>query len=117
MVAGSVFFSKHCDVMISAVHGRAHQVHRTRVHSDVFLISMLLMDRFCDKASVRSHHKTAKLRINCHISHTCRYKHFLIDFAHSFADGADVVRLLIRSVRNTDSAGKVDEFNVHARLF
>ena len=44
MVAGGVLLSHDRNMVVSAVHGRAHQVHRTGVHADIFLIGMLFVD-------------------------------------------------------------------------
>ena len=117
VITGSVLFAEHCDVMISAVHSRPHQVDCAGVHSDIFFMRMFLMDCFCHKAAVRSHHIASQLRVDCHIPHACRNKDFLIDFAHAFTDRADVVRLLIRSVRNADPSGKINELDMHSRFF
>ena len=72
------------------------------------------MDCFCNKAAVRSHHKTAQLRINSNISHSCRNKNLFIDFTHTLSDHADIIRLLIRAVWNTDTAGKINKTDVRA---
>ena len=116
VVAGLVFLAQYSDVMVSAVHGRTHQVHGTGIHTDVFLMSMLLMDDLGHQMSVRCHHITTKLCVDCHITHACRYQNFLIYLTHAFADDSDVVGFLIRTVRNTDTTGQIDEGNVCAGL-
>ena len=73
---------------------------------------MLLMDCFCDKAAIRSHHETAKLCIDCNITHSGRNKYFFVYFADTLTDHTDIIWLLIRFIRNSDTTGKVDEFNV-----
>ena len=49
------------DMVVSAVHCRTHQVYRAGIHTDILFVSVLLMDRSCDKRTVRSQHETSKL--------------------------------------------------------
>ena len=44
VVAGSVLLAQHGDVVVGAVHGRAHQVGGTGVHTDILLINVLFVD-------------------------------------------------------------------------
>ena len=39
-----MFLAQHGDVVVSAVHGRAHQVGCAGIQTDVFLIDVLLVD-------------------------------------------------------------------------
>ena len=103
--------------MISTVHGRTHQVHGTGVTADVFLMGMLLMDGLCHQAAIGSHHKTSKLRINSHISHSGRNQNLLINPADALANHPDIIFLLIRAVGNPDTTGKVDKTDVRPGLF
>ena len=117
MITRLVLLAHHSDVVVSAVHCRTHQVYRAGIHTDILFVSVLLMDRSCDKRTVRSQHEAAKLCEERHIAHSCRNKNFLVNLSYALADDLDVVRLLIRSVRDTDSAGEVDELDVSASLF
>ena len=117
MVAGSVLLSKHCNMVIRAIHCRAHQIDCTRVYSDIIFVRVLFMNCFCHKASVRSHHVTSKLCVNLYITHSCRDKHFLVYLSNPLTNRIDIIRLLIRSVWDTDSSGKVDKFDVYSCFF
>ena len=103
-------------MMICTVHSRTHQIRCARIYADILFMSMLLMDRFCNKASVRCKHKAAKLRVDCNIAHSGRNQHFLIYFPHAFTDHLDIIRFLIRFVRNSDTSGQIDEFNMRTRF-
>ena len=117
VVAGLVLFSHNRDMMVSAVHSRTHQVYRACVHTDILFVSVLLMDRSCDKRTVRSQHETSKLSEDRNIAHSCRNENFLVNFSYALTDNLDIVRLLVRSVRDSDSAREVDELDVGASLF
>ena len=98
--------------MISTIHSRTHQIYCTGIYADILFMCMLLMDCFCDKAAIRSHHETAKLCIDRNITHSFRNKYFFINLAETLTDHTDIIWLLIRFIRNSDTTGKVDEFNV-----
>ena len=116
MVAGQVLLPHDRNVMVSSIHGRTHQVHRAGVHTDIFLISMLLMDRPGHQTSVGSHHKPAQLCIKRHVAHPRGNQHLFIHPAHAVPDDPDVIGLLIRAVRNPDPAGQIDEFDMASCL-
>ena len=117
MVAGLILLAQHGNMMVRSIHGGTHQVHGTGIHTDVFLVGMLLMNHLGHQMSVRRHHVSAKLCVNCHIAHTGRYQNLFVYLTHAFADGTDIVRLLIRTVRNTDTTGQIDEGDMRAGLF
>ena len=98
--------------MISTIHSRTHQVHGTGIHTDILLVGMLFMNDLSYQMTIRSHHITSQFGIDCYISHSCRYQHFFVNLADTFTDRFDVVRLLIRTIRNTDTAGQVDKCNM-----
>ena len=104
-------------MMICSIHCRAHQVNSTRIYSDVVLISILLMDCFCHKAAIRSHHKAAKLCVDCNISHSCRNKYFFINLADTLSDHTDIIRFLIRCVRNSNTTRKINKLNMYSCFF
>ena len=117
VVARCVFFPHHSDMVVRSVHGRAHQIDGTGVHADILFVGMFFVNRFCHKTSVRSHHKSSKFRVDCHIPHFCRNEHFFVYFSYAFSDDADIIRLLVRTVWNSDSAGKIDKFDMNTGLF
>ena len=75
------------------------------------------MNCSCNQCTVRSKHIATKFGEDFYIAHTCRHEDFFISFAYAFADCKDIVFRLIRFVSNTDTAGKVDEFNVSTGFF
>ena len=74
------------------------------------------MDRSCHESAVRSQHEAAKLCEDRHVTHSCRNKNFLVNLSYALTDDLDIIRLLIRSVRDTDSTGEVNELDISAGL-
>ena len=68
------------------------------------------------QTAVRCQHKTAKLGIDCHIAHTSWNKNLLIYLADTLTDRHNIVRLLLRAIWDSDSAGQVDKGNVRTGL-
>ena len=66
------------------------------------------------QTAIRSHHKTSHLCIDCHISHSCRNQNFLIYLADALTDLTDIIRCLIRSVRDSHTTGKIDKLHMSA---
>ena len=112
-----ILFPHHRNVMICAIHCRAHQVYGTGVHTNIFFISMLLMNRLCHKAAIRSHHKAPHFCINRRIAKARRHKHFFKHLAHAFPNYTDIIWLLPRLIRNTNASGKVDKTDIASGCF
>ena len=104
VVAHAIVLTHDCDMVVSAVHRRTHQIHGTGIASYILLMGMLFMDGTRNQTSVRSHHEASQFCINCHVAHTCRDKHFLINFAHPLTNRTNIIGLLVRTVGNADSA-------------
>ena len=104
MIAGFVLLAQYGDVMVRTIHGRTHQVHSAGIHTDVFLVCMLFMNCFCNKAAVRCKHETSEFRINCNISHAIWCQHFIINLVNAFTDNSNIIFFLIRLVCNADTA-------------
>ena len=116
MVTGGILFSHNGQMMVGPIHSRPHKVYGTGIAANVFFVGMLLMDCLCHQGAVRPHHKASQLCIESHIPHPCRDKDFLIYFADSFPNHTDIIGLLIRAVRDSDSTGKIDKTNMGAGL-
>ena len=116
MIARLILLAKNGNMMISTVHSRTHQVYCTGIHADIFLVGMFLMDCLGYQAAIRSHHETSQLSVDCHISHSFRNKNFLVNLAHTLSDHTDIIRCLFRTIRNTDTTGKIDKLNVRSCL-
>ena len=106
VVAGSVLLAHDRDMMVGSVHGGPHQVRGAGVDPDIFLVDVFLMNGRRHQAAIGAHHEAAHLGIDRHIAHAGRNQNLLIYPADTLADGADVVGLLIGSVRNAHAAGK-----------
>ena len=95
-------------MVISAVHGGAHQVCGAGVQTDILLIDVLFVDDGGHQCAVGAGGKAAHLAEDGHIAHTGRHKDLLKLFAHTLANGHDVVLGLLRAVRDAHAAGQVD---------
>ena len=116
MVAWRVFLAEDGDVMVCAVHRRAHEVDRTGVHAGILLIGMLEVDDLRDQCAVWCQHEAAHLGEDADVAETVRYED-LIEYAmNALADRLDVVRFLVRLVWHADTAGEVDEVERDAGL-
>ena len=71
MICWFVFFTHNCDVMVSTVQSRTHKVRCAGIYTDVFFISMFLMNCFYYKMSVWRKHETSKFCKDLYISHSC----------------------------------------------
>ena len=114
VVAGRVFLSQHGDVVIRAVHGRAHQVAGACVHADIFLIRVFFVAGGRHQRAVRSEHKAPQLGEDGHVAHARGHEHLFIGLSHPFADGGDVVFGFFRAIRNPHAAGEIDERDFRA---
>ena len=104
-------------MVICSIHCGTHQIYRTSIHTDVLLVGMLLMNNLGHQMTVRCHHKTTKLRIYLYITHTCRYQYLFIYLSDTLTDYTDIIRLLIRLIGYTDTAGKINKGNMCSGLF
>ena len=89
--------------MISAVHCRTHKVNGTSVNTDIFLVCVLFVNCSSYKRTVRTHHKSAKFCAKFYITHSGRNKNFVKYLVNTLADNSNVVWLLVRSVRDTNT--------------
>ena len=117
IIAGLVLLAEHRNMMVRAVDCRTHQIRRAGVCSNIFFVNMFLMNCLRHQGAVRSHHIAAEFGTERHISHAGRNQYFLIDPAHAFSDHMNIVRLLIGTVRDSNTAGQVDERNMGSCFF
>ena len=116
MITWRIFLAKNRNMMVCTVDGRTHQVGRTCIHSDVLLVNMLLMDCLGNKTSIRSEHESSHLGVDCNIPHTCRNKNFIISFMNALTDHMDIVWLLVRCIRDSDTSGEVYKTDIASCL-
>ncbi len=116
VVAGRILLAKHRDMMVCAVHGGTHQIHRAGIHTDILLVGVFLVNRLCHECTVRACHKAPHLRINRRVPHTRGHKHLIKNLVHAFADHPDIIGFLIGLVSNAHAAGKVDKIYLHTHL-
>ena len=114
VITRRILLAHYGNMVICAVHCRAHQVDRTCIDTDILLMRMLFIDRSRHEAAIRSEHISSELGIQRNIAHAFRNQHFLIYLAHALCDDLDIVLLLIRAIRDTDSTGKIDESDLRA---
>ncbi len=117
VVARLVFFSEYRNVMIRTVHRRTHQVARTGVQPSVFFVNVFLVDTLRHKLSVRAEHEASQLGKDRDVAKTGGNEYFFKFLTDSLADYLNIIRCLVRRVRNADAAGEVDEANVGSGLF
>ena len=107
VVAGSILLAQHGDVMVGAVHGRAHQVGCTGVQTDVLLIDVLLVDGRCHQCAVGAGGEAAHLGEDGHIAHPGGDEDLLKLLADALADGHDAVFGLLHDAGETAEYGIV----------
>src|SRR5699024_3368682 len=81
VVAGGVLLAQHRDVVVGAVHGRAHQVGGAGVQADVLLIDVLFVDGGGDQRAVGPGHEPAHLGKDGNVPHAGRDQDLLKLFA------------------------------------
>ena len=101
-------------MVVSAVHGGAHQVGRAGIQTDVFLIDVLLVDGSSYQSAVGAGGEAAHLGEDGDIAHAGGDQNFFKLLADALADGHDVVLRLLGAVRDADAAGQVDVGDMHA---
>ena len=104
MIARLILFAQHCDVVVSTIHSRSHEVSCACVASDIFLIDMLFMYSLCNEHSVRCEHKSAHFCIDSNIAHACRNENALELLSYALTDCEDVVLCVFRSVADANTA-------------
>ena len=78
MIAQRVFLAEHGDMVICAVHRRAHKVRRAGVQTGILLIGMLLVDALGNQSAVRAKDKAAHLGVDGNIVHAGRNKNLVV---------------------------------------
>ena len=103
-------------MVVCTIDCRTHQISRTRIYTNILFVDVLLMNGLCHNTAIRSQHKASHLGIDGNISHSRRDKHFVKRFVDTLTDHTDVIGLLIRCIRNSYTAGKIDKTDVTAGL-
>ena len=104
-LVGAARLAHHRNVVVDAIHGGADQIDGARIDADIVLVDLLLVDGLGDQAAVGAHHKAAHLGADGHIAHAGRNQDLVVCRVHSFADGMDIVGLLLGQVGDADAAG------------
>ncbi len=112
-----ILLAKHSDMVIRSIHRRAHKIHCTCIQANIFLISVLFVDRLRNQVPIRSKHISSKLCIDRDISHTCWNKDLLKCLPYTLTDRHNIIGLLIQSVWHSHAAGQIDKRYMHPRLF
>ena len=114
MVQDGVLLAQHGDVVVGAVHGRAHQVGGAGIQADVLPVDVLLVEHGGHQVAVGRQHEPAQLGKDGHIPQPRRGHDLLVAHPHPVADGLDVAPGLLGAVVHADAAGEVDEGEVRA---
>ena len=117
MITRRILFAKNGNMMISAIDSRTHEVCCAGIHTNVLFVGVFLMNSLSHQSSIRSHHVSSQLCAQGYITHASRYQHLFVYFTHSFANDHNIIRFLIRLIRDTDSTGQIDERNMCSSLF
>ena len=115
-LVGATRLAHHRNVVVGAIHGRADQIDGACVDTDIVLVDLLLVDGLGHQAAVGAHHKATHLGANRHIAHAGGNQNLVVGRMHSFADGMDIVGLLLGQVGDADAAGQIDKGDVCAGL-
>lgn len=115
VIARSRFLAHHGDVMIGAVHRRTHQVRRAGIDADVILVCVFFMNRGRDQCAVRAEHKASHLSVNGNIVHAGRNENLIIDTTYTVGDFINIVRRILRTIRDSDAAGEIDKVEMTSR--
>ena len=107
-------FAADMDMMISAVHGRPHQIGCTGIHPQIPLMDILFVDGPCDQPTLRPGHKSAQLRLDLYPGLGGITEHPDIFLPDPFTDPGDIRLLLIGMIGDAHAAGKIDEIQGHA---
>ena len=103
-------------MVVSAVHGRTHQIDRAGIHTDIVLVDVLFVNGLGDKRAVGSQHEAAHLGINRDLTESRGDQNLLVDPPYLSADFQDVVGTLVRAIGHAHAAREVDKGNLRARL-
>ena len=112
MIQNGILLAQHGDVVISPVHGRAHQVGGAGIQANVLPVNMLLMQHRGDQVAVGCHHEPAQLGENRHIPHAVGGENPLIPLPDTPADGLYVTFGLLGPVVHANTPGQVHEGDV-----
>ena len=108
-LVGATRLAHHCNVVVSAIHGRTNEVDGTCVHADIVFVDPLFVNGLGDQAPVGAHHKAAHLGADRHIAHAGGNQDLVVGRVYTLADGVDVIGLLLGQVGDTHTAGQIDK--------
>ncbi len=75
------------------------------------------MDHLGHQRTVGCQHEAAQLREDADFVQSVRLQNLIIDLMHALADDHNVIGSLVRLVGHTDTAGQVNEVELHTALF
>ncbi|MPN13229.1 hypothetical protein SDC9_160550 [bioreactor metagenome] len=102
-------FARDGDVVIGAIHGRAHQVDSGGIQANVSLVRVFFVHGAGDEPAVGAGHIAAQLGLDGNSRGICIPKAPVKVFLHAFTDQIDIRRLFIRPVGDADAARQVDK--------
>lgn len=117
MVVWSVFFAKNGDMVVSAVHPWTHEVGHAGINADVVAIGVFVMDGSGNKIAVRAGYHAAAFEHDFQWIEACRNNDFIVHFLDQAGNIFEVHRILFWTIRDTNTAAKVNEGNANAGFF
>ena len=109
MIQNGSFLAQNRDVMVSAIHGRAHQVSGAGIQTHILPVDVLLVQYRGDQVAVGSQHKPAQFGEDSNVIHPLGLQDTLIAAADTLAYHPDITTGLLRAVVHADAAGKIDK--------
>ena len=107
MVLRCIGFAKDGDVVVRAIHARAHEVSHASVGADVVSVNVLVVQGFGHQEAEGAGHHAAAFEGNTGMVEACHL--FFEKNLRTFAEAFQIHRILLRTVRNADAAAEVDE--------
>ena len=103
-------------MVVGTIHSGTNEVDGACIDTDIVLVDLLFMDGLSDQAAVGAHHKATHLGADRHIAHAGGDQNLVVGCVYAFADGVDVVSLLLGQVGDTHTAGQIDKGDMCARF-
>ena len=113
VVRGPVPLAADGHMMISPVHGRAHQVDRAGVHADVIPVDLFFVHGMGHQPAAGAGHPAAQLRLD---GDAAFREDLFIDLPDALADSFQIRFLFLRPIGNADAAGQVHKGKLHFEL-
>ena len=75
------------------------------------------MNHLSNQLAIRRKHESSKFRKDSSFAKPCRYHDFFKCLSDTLADYLDIIRRLLRTIRNTHTTGQVNKCHLDTGLF